>query len=119
VRDGFGKGGIAVASIVGLLVGTVLGSGAFWQWRSDEVERMKVAVDLHEKIETKLLRVAQLRAELQDQSVTKDGNRIRREIEVLKDEVEAFETKLAALEGRAQREFPEVIFKLKFPPLFR
>ncbi len=61
------------------------------------MERAKLAIDLHEKIESKLLRLAELRAEANEK---KKWDQPRSGIGVIKDEGLAFEKELAPLEGR-------------------
>ena len=98
-----------ILMVLSFLFGQVLPQ--FWKWEESKFTKQRFVIDLHEKIEDRLVKLVNMAREHKQEV---DGTRkaeVRMQFDVIKDDVLSLEKNLAELEGRPSRD----LFKALVP----
>lgn len=109
----------AIISTIGaFLGGTILGSGAFWQWKQHELDIVVKTTELRKQENDLYRKIIDLSAEYatnmarydqnnrQDSQAFNNMYRLKAQLDVLKDDFKVLESNLSRLESREPRTIP-------------
>lgn len=103
-----------IATVIVFIVGALFGTGAIWQIKKNELDKIKQACELRKQIESQLLSVIELTTKYLDahikSKIAGDSNdkneaytyKVR--LDMAKENLVSFEEKLAGIENRKPRD---------------